>query len=196
METSFVISVVAGVAQLIGYFLYNRAIFSKDIVPNSSSWFLWSVGSSIATVSYCTISEDWVKNILPLTCSVACVGTFIFSLCTGNFSRPDKWDILVIILDVLVVIFWMTTEMENVANLLLQIDIALSFWPMIRETYHHPENERKAPWIVWDFAYLFMLIVVLMRYEKWWDLLYPINLFFLCLLVTALICRGKKTTCE
>lgn len=196
METiSVTISFVAGALQLLGYWFYNRGIFRGEIKPNASSWFLWSIGSLIATISYGSVSEDWVKNILPITCSVACICTLLLSLWIGNFSRPDKWDVLVIFLDVIVVVFWMTTEMEKLANLFLQFDIILSFWPMVRETYKNPKNERLTPWLIWNMAYMAMLVVVLMRFESFWDLIYPINLLGLCLIVSFLISRNTAT-CE
>lgn len=199
METiSIFVSILAGILQLVGYWIYNQGIWRGEIKPNSATWFLWALGSGIATCSYVSISNDWVKNILPIACAIACIGTFLFSLVLftckkATMESPDKYDWLIIFLDVMVVVFWMATGMKEEAHLLLQLDLILSFIPIIKHTFTNPEDEKPIPWIFWCTAYVFMILSIAMRFEDWLDFVYPITYLVLCLAI-VLILRLRKTT--
>jgi len=90
---------------------------------------------------------------------------------------------LVLVLDLGVLGFWTMTKSDEYTNLLFQIDVILSFIPIIRGTWKNPRCERALPWFVWSCAYVLFGATVLMRYEKWWDLMYPINYLALHLTV-------------
>lgn len=173
-------AVISGVLQLLGYLIYDWAIFSGDIKPNASSWFLWAFGSGIATWSYLKLSQDLIKTILPLVCSVACVVTFFFALFNGSFSVPDRYDMFILLMTLGIIVFYSFTKERGYTNLLIQIETVFSFIPIIKGAHLNPEGEEVLPWLVWSFAYLLMGLTVLMRYEKWWDLMYPVNYFILC----------------
>ncbi len=70
---------------------------------------------------------------------------------------------------------------------MIQIETVFSFVPIIREAHLYPEHESLLPWLIWVAAYFFMGVTVVIRYEKWWDLMYPVNYFVLCGITALLI---------
>lgn len=186
------ISVCAGIVQILGYVIYNREMFLGRIKPNATSWFMWGMGSALATWSYVALSQDWVKDILPVTCAIVCILTFVFALLQGNYQRPDMYDVFVCVLDMGILGFWFLTDSDEYTNLLFQIDAILSFVPIIKGTWKNPSNERATPWIMWSIAYSLMGVVVLMRFEKWWDLMYPVNYFVLHLTIVFIVLLRRK----
>jgi hypothetical protein len=183
MNTSYIFGVVAGITQLYGYWLYNKEIDKGTIKPNATSWGLWSFGNVIATWSYLELIDDLAKGILPLLCACASVATFLRALLKDKFERPDRESLLIAVVDLEVIGFWLLTESKTITNLFVQIDAIISFAPLIRDVWKNPDHERAGPWFVWCLAYTFQFTAVILSYEKWWDLMYPINYFFLCLVV-------------
>lgn len=184
------LSICAALVQIIGYVVYNWGTFSGKIKPNATSWFLWGLGSALTAWSYVALSQDWVKDLLPVTCAIVCAITFVFALLNGSYGKPDRYDLVVCALDTVVILFWFATDSDEYTNLLFQIDVILSFVPIIRAAWKEPQNESALPWFVWSVAYVMFVAVVLMRYEKWWDLMYPINYLALHLAV-GLIAKFK-----
>ncbi len=191
MSLALSFGILAGTAQLWGYWIYNREIFKGQIKPNAVSWGLWAGGSVIAFWSYALLTDDWVKNILPVACSVAVIFTFFYSLIKGRFEKPDKTSCIIAILDILVVIFWFVTKSEIYTNIFMQIDVFITFLPLFIEVWRNPEYEKPIPWFIWSMAYACMFISICLSYEKPWDLMYPI-MYFILHLTVGLIVSFKK----
>jgi len=183
MNLAIIFSVLAGLTQIYGYWVYNKGIYSGDIKPNATSWGLWGLGNVIACWSYLQLVHDMVKGILPIVCAIICIGTFFFALVRGKFERPDRESILIAIIDIEVIGFWILTESDTWTNLLMQVDAIVSFVPIIRDTWKNPQSEKPKPWFVWCLAYTLFFATVLLSWEKWWDIMYPVNYFFLHLIV-------------
>lgn len=182
--------VLAALIQIYGYWLYNKAIYTGKIKPNPASWFLWSLGNIIASWSYLELVHDVSRGLLPLVCAIISVGTFFFALFKGKFEKPDRESVLISIVDLQVIGFWLLTESETWTNLLMQIDAMVSFLPIIRDTWKHPEYEKPKPWFVWCVAYTLFFVSIILSWEKWWDIMYPVNYLFLHLTV-ALIAKFR-----
>ncbi|HEY4490315.1 MAG TPA: hypothetical protein VJC12_03645 [Candidatus Paceibacterota bacterium] len=180
------VGVLAGIVQLAGYWVYNRT--AKK--PSSMSWFIWGIGSLITFYLYSELVQDWVKEFLPFVCMLAAFATFIVCAIRRKFDWPDRMDVAVLGLDVLVVAYWFLYREATWANLLLQIDVAISFIPQFRGVWRNPDSEDWKPWLIWSVAYLLLLTTVLMKWESWWELLYPINYFLLHVSVFT-ICKYR-----
>ncbi len=183
---SVIISVFAGILQLFGYLVYNRKILSGEIVPNAGSWLIWALGGVATTVSYIFVSDDWVKDILPVVCASSGIVIFIFCLAKGRFERIDLVDWMIISFDIAITIYWYLSKETLVANMLYMASEVTSFIPIFRYVWKNPLSEEATPWILWSVAYFLMGITVLMRYEKWEDLFYPVVLFILSMGVAVL----------
>lgn len=106
---------------------------------------------------------------------------------TTAFSRPDDWELMVAIGDIVVVLVYAGIRMwkgDNVAaktaTLLMTIDIFLSFLPIWRSTLQDPSAENPLPWIVWTGCYCILGATALLQtgHEKGrrrWLLIYPMT---------------------
>lgn len=177
------VGVLAGIVQLVGYWFYNRSLSRKEINPNATSWLIWSLGGFIALFLYRDLANDWVKEFLPFVCATAAIATFVHMMVRGSFQKPDRLDIEMLLLDAAVVAFWISSKNPFSSNMLLELDIWISFLPILRSTWKNPRTEDPKPWLVWSMAYLLLAIVVLLRWEKWWDLLLPVNYLILHLAI-------------
>lgn len=192
MHPAIIVSLLAGITQLWGYWIYNRGIYTGDIKPNPTSWGLWAFGSIIACWSYLELVNDLVKGILPIACAIVCFGTFIFALCKNKFEKPDRHDVKIIVLDIVVVVFWLTTKSPTWTNVLMQVDVVISFYPIIREVVKNPKGEDAKPWLIWCIAYVLFALAVILSWEKWWDLMYPVVYFILHGVVGVIAWRGRS----
>lgn len=173
------LGILAGLIQLAGYYIYNKHLASDEIRPNATSWFLWAIGGVMVVLLYHDLAGDWVKEFLPFVCSLALIATFVHMAVKGSFQRPDRLDLEVFILDLVVVMYWVVSDNPFLANVFLELDIWITFVPIIRSTAKKPETEEPRPWLVWTVAYALFTIVVILRWEKWWDLLLPVNYLIL-----------------
>jgi len=165
------LGISAAIVQLIAYRIYNK----EFVEPNAASWFLWMVGALVEGLTYIEMTGDWVKNILPVACCVACVSTFVHAVIKGKFSWPSVWETLIIGLDLSALWVWYHWQSATYANLWMQVTAVLSFIPVLRDVFYHPEKENRTSWYLWALAYALLAGTVVCRYEKWEDLVYPVN---------------------
>jgi len=176
VDLAIVVGIIAGVVQLWGYWLHNKTATHTD---SAVSWAIWGLGSFITWFLYAELVNDWVKEFLPLLCMFAAFATFLRYAFKGYFSKPDKIDLFVLVLDVIIIAYWFVYQEATWANLFIQIDVIISFIPMLRSVWKKPHSEDPKPWLVWSVAYLLLTLTVIMRWESWWELLYPLNYFVL-----------------
>lgn len=190
-DLAIVLGVLACITQVYGYWLYNRAIYSGEVKPNSTSWALWGIGSLVAYWSYSKLDNGWIEDMLPLVCAVICVGTFVLALLKGKFEKVKREDWLIGILDIEVIAFWLVSDSEVWTNVLMQVDVAISFFPIIRDTWRNPGHESPKPWKVWCVAYTLMftsvLIMISVKGSGWASLMYPVNYFFLHVIIVLIV---------
>lgn len=179
-------SVIAGLLQLIGYIIYYKKVLTGSIVPNTASWLIWAIGGILTTSSYIFVSKDIVKDILPIVCSLTVVFIFILCLLRGKFGKIDSFEWVIIILDIGITLYWYFSKDAFITNVLFVLSAFPSFIPIIRAAWKNPENESSLPWVIWSLAYVCMTITVLLRYDKWQDLFYPVALFCLHIIIAAL----------
>ena len=191
MNLAILCGVLAGLAHVLGYWIYNKGVFSDPTLkPNATSWGLWAFGSLLTCSSYAQLAHDWVKEILPFVCVTACILTFLAFLAKGKLGRPDKYEAIILILDLIILGFWILTDSARYTNLFLQVSTIVSFVPIIRSVWKDPKTENPLPWFVWSTAYALMSLTVIFRYEKWWDLAYPVNYLILHIIV-GLIAKSR-----
>jgi hypothetical protein len=169
------ISVAASLTLLAGYWFYNKKIAKSDIRPNATTWGLWAAASFPVVLVYFDLTGDWVKNLLPLTCAIAAIGTFVHMMIRGSFQKPNRIELEIAALDVAVILYWVACDDPFITSIFLEIDIWITFIPILQTTWNHPETEDPKPWIIWTVAYTLFTIVVLLRWEQWWDLILPVN---------------------
>ncbi|MDB5264593.1 MAG: nuclear protein [Parcubacteria group bacterium] len=166
---SVALGLLAGATQLLGYYLYVK--LTKQ--AGAGSWVMWAFGAFVDALSYAFVAEDWVKEVLPFTCSMACMIMVGYLFAKGRLDKPEKEDWLIFGLDTFITFLWLFTT-ALVANLLYQASTVLSFRPMARDILADKHKEHWLPWAVWSVAYALHLVVVLMRLNHLGELAFPV----------------------
>jgi hypothetical protein len=192
---STALGVLIGVIHLLGYWIYYKGSHSKEnpIRPEPMSWLIWAFGSFVNLASYSLLSGDMVKDILPLVCSLACVYIFVDQWIQRGkkLEKMTKEGISMFSLDAGSMFIGFITRSALVANICCQIGTVASFIPMLRATAKDPTREKPLPWIIWSIAYGLDVILVISRWEKWGDVVYPATCLVLHVLMVVIINRGK-----
>jgi len=184
VELIIALGISAGLMHIVAFVIYNKQMLQGTSKPNSATWTLWTFLTVLNVSSYAVMSGDWVKTILPLASSVACILTFFFSLYKGKLSKIDPWDGLALGIGIISGLVWWYFKSATYANLILQASLAVSFVPTYRGVWKEPLKERALPWYVWSAAYVLSIIVIVLRWKgQYQDLVYPIN----CLILHAVV---------
>ncbi|HMO79085.1 MAG TPA: hypothetical protein PJ997_01105 [Candidatus Paceibacterota bacterium] len=152
---------------------YWRGVRSGKIDPNAASWFIWAYGSLLNFATYNIMSGDMVKDILPFMCSVSCMVIFALMVYRNGIGRLDKIDYAIIASDIAVTFIWFLIGATE-ANLTLQLTEFISFIPLIRGLLRGTDKEEILPWAIWSVAYTLMTVTVVIRWDKWQDVVYPV----------------------
>lgn len=191
VTVSVIFGLAAGVTQLVGYLIYNWTANGKI---NTGSWSIWALGGGIDLVSYYAITDgDWVVNALPAACAAGAVLTFLHALARKRFEKPDVTDWVFVGLDGAITIVWTYTNAVT-ANLLYQASNISSFIPLVRGLLAGNEKEEPLPWMVWTLAYSLLSVSVILRYEIWEELAYPISHAIIHAVVYLIIVEKRRPT--
>lgn len=172
--------------------LYNKQMIQGTSRPNTATWTLWAFLTFLNFGSYKVMSGNWVKSILPLASSIACLLTFLFAIAKGKLSRLNIWDVFALGIGFLSGCAWWWYQSATYANLIMQGSILVSFVPTMRGVRKNPKNEKALPWFIWSSAYILSIAVVLLRWQgQFQDLAYPINCLVLHAAVGVLAKRSK-----
>lgn len=174
-RVGLVFGVVSAILHLAGYVLYAEGLINGEIETNVVSWSLWVVGTLIAYLVYRDIAHDWVKSLLNLICTISMF--FIFGLLISNvlqgsisleFDSEMITDLWIAVVDIFVMFIWILFRNRNlrVVNFFFQLDIIISFIPIVRATIADPSAEPLLPWALWAAAYLFQYWCVGYRVEE------------------------------
>ncbi len=169
------LSVLASMFMLAGYLIYCRAIARREVRANATSWGIWALTSLPVIFLYQDLSEDWIKGLPYYICAIGAVITFIEAAKLERLRMPDRTDILVILLDATVLLYFFFSGDKYSTSIILELDIWITFIPIIRSTWNDPNEEIPKAWGVWTISYALMIPVIALRWEKWWDLILPAN---------------------
>lgn len=183
--------VIACLFQIKGHIEYNKDL---EIEPNTSAWTIWALTSLVDAWNYSEMTGDMQKNALPLVCALGCLITWVICLYRGRFKRLKLEQYLSFVLCGGALIVWKRFDLVKESNIILQVDNLISFLPIIYSVLKNPRNERPAPWMWWTVSYGVGTAVVLLRYQQWQDLLFPLICMALHFTVGTLSLRKSLTS--
>lgn len=188
MELFEILGIVAAVLQVGGYYTYYRLSLSGHIKPNAASWLIWFYGNAIVCISYLSIGEISLADLLPIVCAISNI-VIVVALWRKKFFAPiEPYEKKVIASDIGITLLWLFLEYSRFGNLfesatkvpvvliihlLLLLSACISFIPVIKDTLSDTCAEDKRPWIVWSLAYLIWLVAEILTGFSW-NILYPL----------------------
>lgn len=192
---SFTLAVASVVFMVWGYYEYKKKVFSKEhdqeIKPNPVTWTLWAFGGALSTWTlFKSVAEDPFISSTPFVCMILSVWIVYHSFRAGKFQKPEISDILILLLDLTIILFWSTNTHEFwwpgkgivVVNIIVQVDVLLTFLPIYRSAWSEGAEMPK-PWMIWSVSYALMVVLTALRMNSYWELLYSVNYLVLHFLV-------------
>lgn len=192
MDFAVILSVISGLLQICGYVVYNRLSRKGEIVPDGASWGIWAFGSILNVYSYVTLTQDWVKDILPICCALSCMITFLARAYRKEFGKIDLKGWIILVLDLGITWVWYKYTTAEEASLLYQVSTIISFAPMILGLKNKTDKEDWRPWIIWTVAYCLWAVSVVMRLNNLSELAYPITCFVMHALMAFIARRNRS----
>jgi hypothetical protein len=208
------LGVLAGVLQLIGYFLY---LTDEHIDPNPVTWFMFAYGTLVLAVLEWDIDATFAELILPTVCGILSIVVSVKCWKQARIRNPnrwwpedwwpeDYWDRFSFVGDIIITMGYMAAwalatfailsadgrEWAVVAFLFLSnLSTFPAFYPIFNSTYKNPERENWLPWAIWAVAYAILALVTYLTHDKFWHALmfYPLSNAFLHAIVAILAVR-------
>ncbi len=172
VDTFFFFGVMAGVVQLVGYWVYVKG----DTETNIGSWLIWTMSAAVDVYYFDYVTQsNFVKEILPAVCGIACIMTFLIMCARGRFGWPEMADWIFIGFDVTISLAWWLDLTDGLtANFLIQASTVISAIPMVRGIRNGKATEHQLPWLIWTLAYVLHLVTVLLELKSLHETLYPL----------------------
>ncbi len=161
------------VAVVITYFLQVQNNLST---PNPATWLIWSVVTTMNSISYFfVVNGNWFKFSLSVVVAIGLSTIFLYTLRTGRFGKIGWVEILSFLMAVAIGLVWKTSGNNSLANLSLQVVLAISFIPTIKGLLSRELKERPLPWLLAVSGYSLQVLAILTDWNSdWVALAYPI----------------------
>ena len=182
---------LAALLIFVAFLLYNW----KDGRINTGTWVVLAFGDSLDFGSYFEMTDrDLVKNAVPLCFAIGSIVTFLFALWKRRFALPSGLDIFVILLDVVIMFWWLRTDQGTAtgANLAYQATGLLAFVPMYWGIIKGTERETPLPWALWTIANAIFLLTHLIGDGSWEEGVYPLVAVITHAAVLRLALRAQR----
>jgi hypothetical protein len=213
------LGILAAAIQVIAYVLYIR---DDQIDPNPTTWFMFAYGTGLLALMEWDTNASMEELMLPTICALCSIYVSLRCWVRARKADPtrlwpkgwwpdDYWERVSFILDIIITVTYgaayvlaessiLTKEQQYWAILislfLSNISTFIQFYPLIHETYLHPERENWKPWFIWALAYGTLAVVTYMKQGAIWHhlMFYPLSSCFLHLLMAYMAhpCRKMK----
>ena len=142
--------------------------------PNTASWSLWVLVTTVNVGSYFTMSQDWYLSALLLTDTSLCVVIWLVAWWRRLFELPPRRDYLPITLTIVAVVIWKITSATD-ANVFTQLPMIISFMPYWMQAWRGEAGAK--PWVVWTSSFVLDIPLIYLRHTQtgrgdWHDYLY------------------------
>ncbi len=187
------LAVLAALALLCAYTIYNWQILFGDKTPSIAAWVLWSFLVLLNISSYWKMSKDWAMTLLSIASGLACLGTTVVVVAKGGgFGSLDKLGWTILGVGILACLVWYRYKKADYASAIVVVAVAIGFIPIFQGMHAGTVRETSSiPWFVWTTGYALGTVVVLLRWSEtkkrnWFELVYPLGCVLLHLPVALL----------
>jgi hypothetical protein len=144
MDVKIIISVIATVVLIAGFFPYVRDIFSLKTKPHIYTWLIWTITQGTAALGAFYGGGGW--GALTLTIGTLLVfSIFLFSIKHGT-KNITKGDTIVFIATLGAILVWWQLRMPLLAIIMVSVIDFLGYVPSFRKSYADPWSETLVSW--------------------------------------------------
>lgn len=174
---SEIFGVCAGVTAIFVYVVYIRQTVNGSSVPNPATISIWFGVSILNAITYFhVVSENAWQALISITFAASAGILLGYALYAGKFAKFGKVEAVALTLAITSCVLWKTSGNADIANLLLQVTLLISFVPVIVGLLRNELRENPTAWTIAVIAYVFATTAVLTDYNgNWVSLAYPIG---------------------
>ena len=169
-------SIISTILVFIVYITYFKQTLIGKSTPNPATWIIWLTVMIMNIFTYFTVvGGDYIKTMVPVTTTSFALLIFLYALFWGKFTKLSITECVCLILAIVVGMFWKVTHDDIITNLLLQVILAISFYPTIQRLLEKKSKEGPIPWALGVCAYIFLILSLCTGEEKqkWYAYAYP-----------------------
>jgi len=140
---------------------YCVLIYKKEIKPALAMWAFFTLAVIMSLITYLGEGNFSIwDNILNTTDIILVTTVSIFIFIYGDkSSKFNTFDIGCLIAVLTIVVFWIISKNHLITNLLIQIILVISYFPVIRRLFKLKENTE--PFSVWIAMMLAPMLALL-----------------------------------
>ena len=196
----FYLGILAAGIQAWAYVLYIK---DDKIDPNPTTWFMFAYGTGLLAIMEWDSQASPEELFLPTVCAFFSIYVSLRCWRKARKANPtrlwpegwwpddflERWSFISdIVITVGYVAAWglaesslLSPEQKYWAVLtflfLSNISTFIQFYPLLHETYLHPERENWKPWTVWAGAYGTLALVTYLKHGAVWHhlMFYPLS---------------------
>lgn len=162
MEKFF--GILSALVVLASYPVYIVRIWQRKIVPNISSWTIFSLLSVAFFLSSRSSSGAGINSWVTFGPMIGCTATLITALLRSNEKSFTRFDLTCLILGILSISFWFFTKQNReLVQFALYTAIVADFigiLPSAKFLTKYPEKDRPTMWIIFSLGYFFSMFAI------------------------------------
>ncbi len=167
-----VLTISALVLHASAFIVYNVQIARKQSNAPTITWLLSAFLSTLNAFTYTELSGDPYKSAFAWVSCAGCILTALHSVFRGEWLM-EKRQIILITLIVSGFTVWKFFADPFLGQVLGLSASFFAIFPLIQVLRKDASLEKALPWIMWTLALTFLAGVVIVRYQKWQDMLFP-----------------------
>jgi hypothetical protein len=190
VDQSLFISLIGAGAIVFAFVLYNR----RDSQINTATWLLLVAGDSFDAATYLDLVAGKSSALIPFVFAIGSIVTFVTAWMRDRFTRPSRFDCVIIAIDVYITWQWGAGETSAAdANVRLQLTSFIAFIPLYFGVLRG-DKELKEAWALWSLGGLCFLGAVWLAPHEPVELVFPVVVVIthLCVLLCIAIAARKK----
>ncbi|MGR3436261.1 MAG: hypothetical protein ACU0CO_15450 [Shimia sp.] len=181
--------IASGVISFASYLPYVRDMVWGSTRPQQTSWFIWSLLSSISLLALivdgATTSLPFVASQCGITCAI-----LLFSLQRGERTRMTRLDHGVLAIAALGIALWWVTD-EPAYALLLSVGVSFAAGTCtVVKAYEAPKTETLSTWLLTCLGAVCAMAAV--TQPGWTMFVYPAYLLLLGAAISTALLLGRR----
>src|SRR3989338_6930189 len=168
-------SIFGGLFMVSACTAYFFQIRNGSSIPNPATLFLWILIDTVNLISYFfTTGKDNWKALTAYVATILAFFMFIYSLVFGKFASIGLVEIAALAGAIIISYFYIRTKNHRVSNMMIQVIFLISYVPVAVGILTGTLVESPPAWILGIISYVFMALAVVVDYNDWLELAYPI----------------------
>ena len=188
MNTDALSKVLSGTVVCLNILAFS--LYIPNASPNTAAWSLWAGITVIGAFSYMKMTGDPVKNFPALVNIFITIPVFVYFAIVGKFQAIGYLEYILFGIGIFACFVWWWYRSATYAQMIIQAVIAIGYISNVTSVWANPGSEPAYPWFIWTLCSITMGAVVILRWQKWQDIIGPTNSTLFSFIIATLALRA------